>query len=71
MVQSDSSKAPKSSVRDDAESRDRLWGMIKRHRFAMMATLHPGKTLRSRPMTDPSAGRLLSWGKPLNSAGGQ
>ncbi len=51
MVQSDSSKAPKSSVRDDAESRDRLWGMIKRHRFAMMATLHPGKTLRSRPMT--------------------
>jgi general stress protein 26 len=35
---------------DDAV-RQKLWDLIKRHRFAMMTTLEAGGVLRSRPMT--------------------
>ena len=32
-------------------SSEKLWGMIKKYRFAMMTTLEAGGSLRSRPMT--------------------
>jgi general stress protein 26 len=35
---------------DDA-AREKLWSMIKKHRFAMMTTQEGSDTLRSRPMT--------------------
>jgi general stress protein 26 len=36
---------------DKQSSRERLWGLIKKHKFAMMTTRHEGNVLRSRPMT--------------------
>ena len=35
----------------DESGHDKLWAMIKKHRFAMMTTQHDGNVLRSRPMT--------------------
>ena len=35
----------------DESGHDKLWAMIKKHRFAMMTTQHEGNVLRSRPMT--------------------
>jgi general stress protein 26 len=33
------------------EQEDKLWAMIRKHRFAMMTTRHAGNVLRCRPMT--------------------
>jgi general stress protein 26 len=33
------------------DSREKLWGMIKKYRFAMITTQESGDALRSRPMT--------------------
>jgi general stress protein 26 len=38
-------------MQQDAAGREKLWGMIKKHRFAMLTTQEEGETLRSRPMT--------------------
>ena len=38
-------------MEDKTSGRDKLWGMIKKYRFAMMTTRHSGGALRSRPMT--------------------
>jgi general stress protein 26 len=35
----------------DNSAREKLWGMIKKYRFAMMTTREAGDALRSRPMT--------------------
>lgn len=35
----------------DDSAREKLWGMIKKYRFAMMTTHEVGHGLRSRPMT--------------------
>ena len=35
----------------DESGHEKLWAMIKKHRFAMMTTQHEGGALRSRPMT--------------------
>ena len=35
----------------DEAAREKLWGMIKKYRFAMMTTQEGSDTLRSRPMT--------------------
>jgi general stress protein 26 len=36
---------------DQHSGRGKLWGLIKKHKFAMMTTSHEGNALRSRPMT--------------------
>jgi general stress protein 26 len=36
---------------NDDDVRQKLWDLIKRHRFAMMTTLEEGGALHSRPMT--------------------
>jgi general stress protein 26 len=36
---------------DAPSAREKLWGMIERHRFAMLTTQEEGGLLRSRPMT--------------------
>jgi general stress protein 26 len=38
------------TVNEDT-AREKLWGMIKKYRFAMMTTREAGEGLRSRPMT--------------------
>ena len=38
-------------MQQDDESRGKLWNMIKKYRFAMMATRETSGDLRSRPMT--------------------
>jgi general stress protein 26 len=35
----------------DTATREKLWGMIKKHRFAMLTTQESGQALHSRPMT--------------------
>ena len=35
----------------DASAQEKLWGLIKKYRFAMMTTHESGHVLRSRPMT--------------------
>lgn len=35
----------------DDNSREKLWSLIKKYRFAMMTTQESGEALRSRPMT--------------------
>ena len=37
---------------DDTQAdREKLWSMVKKHKFAMMTTLRAGEELHSRPMT--------------------
>jgi general stress protein 26 len=38
-------------MQPDSAVRGKLWGMIKKHRFAMMTTQEEGEALHSRPMT--------------------
>jgi general stress protein 26 len=38
-------------MRDDNQARERLWDLVKSHRFAMMTTRRDDDALRSRPMT--------------------
>jgi general stress protein 26 len=35
----------------EASTREKLWSLIKKYRFAMLTTRHAGEQLRSRPMT--------------------
>ena len=36
---------------DTQADREKLWSMVKQHKFAMMTTLREGEALHSRPMT--------------------
>jgi general stress protein 26 len=38
-------------MQDDNQARERLWELVKSHRFAMMTTRSDADALRSRPMT--------------------
>jgi general stress protein 26 len=38
-------------MQQDDAALQKLWAMIKKHRFAMLTTLEYGEVLRSRPMT--------------------